>query len=75
MPADLLDHPEDAPFVDDEERAESAWLLARDDHPTASAPSPRIASDYAEIEALLHELPSGHRDDTWHAAVLAAAGS
>jgi hypothetical protein len=61
------------PFVDDEERAECAWLLARDDDPAAPPPSPEIASDYAEIEELLGDLPIERADAPWHDRVLKRA--
>jgi hypothetical protein len=63
----------DAPFIDDDERAESEWLLARDNDPDARAPSSEIASDYAEIEDLLGNLPTGIADEVWHDEVLRAA--
>jgi len=40
----------------DAERAEAAWLLDREMDPTALAPSPEIAHDYAELEDLLANL-------------------
>lgn len=54
------------PFEDGAERAEHEWLLAREADPGAAPPSPQIASEYAEIEKLLGELPAGARDDSWH---------
>ena len=62
------------PFIrDDAERAESEWLLARENDPSASPPSPEIAADYAELEDLLASLPSGPPDDHWQDQVLQAA--
>jgi hypothetical protein len=63
------------PFRDDAERAESEWLLARDRDPKAPAPSSKIASDYAEMEELLRDLPSGVPHQSWHDDVLQAASS
>lgn len=60
------------PFWDDAKRAESEWLLAREVDPTAPAPSPKIASDYAEIEELLANLSSIPSDSRWQAEVLSA---
>jgi hypothetical protein len=65
----------DAPFIDDDERAESEWLLARDHDPAAQAPSSMLASDYAELEGLLGNLPAGVADESWHEDVLRAAVS
>jgi len=65
----------DAPFLDDAERAESAWLLARENDPSAPAPSSKIASDYAVLEELLGNLPLGPRDERWHDEVLRAVAS
>jgi hypothetical protein len=65
----------EAPFLDDAERAESAWLLAREHDPSAPAPSPKIASDYAEIEDLLGNLPLGPPDESWHDEVLRTVAS
>jgi hypothetical protein len=59
--------------LDDAARVESDWLLARDRDRDAPAPSAEIASDYAEIEDLLRELPLGPSDESWHAEVLRAA--
>jgi hypothetical protein len=58
-----------------EERAESAWLLAREHDPLAPPPSPAIARDYEEIESLLGALPAEPSDDSWHDEVLLAAAS
>jgi len=65
----------DAPFIDDAERAESAWLLAREHDPNAPAPSSKIASDYAELEDLLGNLPSGPADESWQDEVLRTAAA
>jgi len=65
----------DAPFLDDAERAESEWLLARENDASAPAPSSKIASDYVEIEDLLGNLPSGPSDETWQDEVLRAIAS
>jgi len=51
---------------------ESEWLLARERDPGAPAPSAEIASDYAEIEDLLHNLPIGPSEASWHDEVLRA---
>lgn len=63
----------DLPFVDDAERAEAAWLLARDHDPCAPAPSPEIAADYAKLEHLLGCSPAGSLDERWHDEVSRAA--
>lgn len=60
-------------FLDDAERAESAWLFARERDPLAPAPSSKIANDYAVIEDLLGNLPPGVPDESWHEEVLRAA--
>jgi hypothetical protein len=68
--------PEDlavAPFIDDAERAESEWLIARENDPGAPAPSSKIASDHAEIHDLLGSLPLGSSDESWHDDVLKLA--
>jgi hypothetical protein len=64
-----------APFVDDAARAEFAWLLAREDDPGATAPTSKIASDYAELEDLLGDLPSGTNDESWQEEVLRTVAS
>jgi len=64
--------PIDWPFLDDAERAESAWLLARDADPAAPAPSPQLPSEYDELEGLLADLPSVSSDKSWQEAVLNA---
>lgn len=61
-----FDDPADAPFLDEAEHAESSWLLARETDPTARAPSSKIASDYAELEDLLGNLPQTPADDSWY---------
>jgi hypothetical protein len=64
------------PFIDDEERAESEWLLKRENEPAALAPSSKIANDYVELENLLGSLPTGLPDEQWTDEVLRlAAGS
>jgi len=65
----------DAPFIDEQERAESAWLLARERDPHAPAPSLQIAGEYAELEDLLGRLPSAPADESWHDDVLRAASA
>lgn len=65
-PSDLTD----APGVSEEERAESAWLIARDKDPNALPPNARIANAYAEIETLLGSLPAPAEDDGWQTEVL-----
>ena len=61
-----------SPFINDLDRAESEWLLAREVDPSAPAPSSEIAADYAEIEDLLATLSSGSYDESWHEDVLRA---
>ncbi|HWU85958.1 MAG TPA: hypothetical protein VN253_01705 [Kofleriaceae bacterium] len=68
-PEDLAE----APFLDDLERAESAWLIARDEDPTAPAPTPAIQRDYAELEDLLGNLPPVAENDGWQDEVLRRA--
>jgi hypothetical protein len=65
----------DAPFIDDEERAEAAWLLARDSDPSTPAPSRELARDHAELEDLLGNLPAGASVESWHDEVLRLATS
>ena len=67
------DDPSEAPFIDEMERAESTWLLTRQDDPGAAPPSSKIASEYVELEGLLHTLPTGSPDQSWHDDVLRAA--
>jgi hypothetical protein len=62
-----------APFIDDAERAESEWLIAREREPGASPPSPKIARDHAELGDLLAHLPLGPSEDSWHDEVLRQA--
>jgi hypothetical protein len=64
-----------APFLDDTERAEFQWLLAREDDPSAPAPSAEIAADYIELEDLLGSLPLGSSDETWQDDVLRAVAA
>lgn len=72
----MTDHDEpdlaNAPFRDDDERAEAEWLRARESDPTAAPPSPELADEHARLAALLAELPDGPADATWQAAVLRA---
>ncbi len=63
---DLAGLPSDDDAV---ERAESAWLLAREHDPGAPAPSPAIAREYAELEDLLGDLPPGSSDESWQEEV------
>jgi hypothetical protein len=65
----------DTPFLDDAERAESDWLLARDSDRWAPAPSSKIASDHAELEDLLGDLPLGPADPSWQEEVLRTAAA
>lgn len=65
----------DAPFIDDDERAEVRWLLARDTDPSAPAPSEAVANEHNRLEDLLGTLPAGPLDDSWQDEVLKAAGS
>lgn len=67
--ADDLVH---APFLDEAERSEFEWLLARESNPSAPAPSGKIAGDYAELEELLATLPARSSDDSWQQDVLRA---
>lgn len=64
-----------APFLDEAERAEAAWLRARDHDPTAPAPSPAIARGHAELEDLLGELPPDASDERWQDEVSRLAAS
>jgi hypothetical protein len=63
----------DAPFLDESERAEAAWLVARENDPGAPAPSPELARAHAELGDLLGDLPTGAPDESWHAEVLRQA--
>jgi hypothetical protein len=65
----------DAPFLDDTERAEASWLIARETDVAAQALSPAIARDYERLEHLLDSLPAGRRDERWHDEVLRLARS
>jgi hypothetical protein len=70
-PGDLVD----APFLDEAERAESTWLLARQRDTGARLPSEAIAKEYEHIEDMLGNLPAGPADESWHDDVLRAASS
>jgi hypothetical protein len=70
--SDIGEDPTDEPVADDE-RAEVEWLLAKAIDPNAPAPSPQLASEHAELEALLTSLPDGPEDESWHEAVLQKA--
>ncbi len=59
--------------VSDTEAPESKWLRARDSDPTAPAPSPEIARDYAVITDLLASLPTGAPDLALQEEVLRTA--
>ncbi len=64
------------PFLpDDDARAEVEWLLARERDPSAPAPSPEVAADYAELEDLLAGLPLSALDDGWQHQVFRAAAA
>lgn len=65
----------DAPFIDDAERAESDWLIARESDQGTRPPSAKIASDHAEIDDLLGNLPLGPSDESWHDDVLRLASA
>lgn len=65
----------DAPFLDDAERAESEWLLARENDPGAPAPTSMLVREHAELESLLGTLPPGSTDESWHDEVLRLASS
>lgn len=54
----------DAPYLDGEERAEVAWLLAREVDPTAAPPSREVAREHRELQHLLRTLPTP-QDDGW----------
>jgi len=69
------DNPAEVQFLHAAMRAESEWLLARETDPSAPAPSPEIAADYAELEALLGSLPSGWAGERWQEEVLRAASA
>lgn len=60
------------PFLDEAERAESQWLQMRDRDPSAPAPSPMIARQYAETEDLLESIPIGDTS-AWRGDVLERA--
>lgn len=64
-----------APFLDDEERAEFEWLLARDKDPATPAPSSEIASDYRRIGDLLASMPAGRYVPGWQEEVLRKAAT
>lgn len=63
----------DAPFLDEAERAESAWLIVRDQDPDALPPSPEVARQIAETEDLLASLPPHVDHVSWQEEVLKAA--
>jgi hypothetical protein len=65
----------DVAFLRAMERAEAAWLLAREIDPDAPAPSAEIAADYAELEDLLGSLSSRWSDDSWQEDVLRAVSA
>jgi hypothetical protein len=59
-------------FLDDEQRAEARWLLAREHDPDAPPPSLEVAADYDELEDLLGNLPSSAPDEGWKDEVFRA---
>ncbi len=59
---------EDAPAADLEQ--ETQWLLAKEQDPSAPAPSAPLAAEHAELHALLTSLPEGAPDDAWQHAIL-----
>jgi hypothetical protein len=60
----------EAPYEDDDERAETEWLLARQSDPAAPPPSAAVAREYRALEHLLTSLPVGTSGDAWQADVL-----
>lgn len=64
---------ERAPFLDEEERAEAAWLLARDKDPAAPPPAPALQREYAVLEDLLGRLPAPAETGDWQQEVLRRA--
>src|SRR5438105_1580250 len=74
LPMDADDQ-EEAPFVDETERTEFEWLLARERDPDVAPPSATVARDYAALEELLATLPSQAADDGWQEEVVRAASS
>ncbi|HRC55117.1 MAG TPA: hypothetical protein PKU97_04295 [Kofleriaceae bacterium] len=60
------------PPADDAERAETRWLLARDQDPSAPPPSPEVAKAYDQLEALLAADGSAAPDSSWQDDVFAA---
>lgn len=50
--------------------AEAQWLLAKEQDPSAPAPSEQLAAEHAELHALLTSLPEGAPDDAWQHAIL-----
>jgi hypothetical protein len=69
------DKPRPGRDADDDklERAESAWLLAREAAPDTPAPSPELAREYAELEDLLANPPPAPDDAGWQDDVLRLA--
>lgn len=65
----------EVPFIDDAERTESEWLLKRENEADALAPSSKIANDYAELENLLDNMPTGLPDERWADEVLKLAAT
>lgn len=64
-----------APFLDEDERAEATWLIERDRDPSAPAPSPAVQREYAELEDLLGSLPPIAEVAGWQQAVLRRAAA
>lgn len=63
------EHEDDgAPAADLEQEAQ--WLLAKERDPSAPAPSEQLATEHAELHALLTSLPEGAPDDAWQQAIL-----
>ncbi len=60
----------DADSADADERAEAAWLLARERDPEAPPPSPELARQHEELEHLFETMPVGPPDSSWHDSVL-----
>lgn len=65
-----FEDPATAPFLGEDERAEAAWLIARDADPAAPAPSPEILREHEELARLLAEPPPMTEDSDWQAKVL-----
>lgn len=61
------------PFLNDAERAEHDWLIARETDPDAPAPSAKAAAEYDHLEGMLRTLPEPALSDRWRDSLMQRA--